>query len=101
MRHVLLSVGLVACILLGAASLANAQLTEATLNGKYKTLDLTLTRSFSLGGHRELQLRADIYNVLNTLNLFLPNADLSISNFGKSTQAFDPRMTQVGLRLVF
>ena len=46
-------------------------------------------------------MRADIYNALNTLNLFLPNADLSVSNFGKSTQAFDARTMQVGARFIF
>ncbi len=44
-----------------------------------------------LGGTRQVQVRLDVYNALNTLNLFLPNADLSVSNFGKSTQAFDAR----------
>jgi hypothetical protein len=38
---------------------------------------------------------------LNTLNLYLPNADLSLSNFGKSTQAFDARTIQIGARLLF
>ena len=36
-----------------------------------------------------------------TLNLFLPNADLSVSNFGKSTQAFDARVIQLGVKFQF
>lgn len=80
----------------------NGNLGRNTFRGpSYRTLDLSLTRSFSVGGRRSLQLRADVYNTLNTLNLFLPNADLSVSNFGKSTQAFDPRIAQVGLTLGF
>ncbi|MEQ1729636.1 MAG: hypothetical protein ABL982_14790, partial [Vicinamibacterales bacterium] len=80
----------------------NGNLGRNTFRGpKYRTLDMTVTRSLRMGGRRELQLRVDMYNVLNTLNLFLPNADLSLSNFGKSTQAFDPRIMQVGLRFVF
>ena len=47
---------------------------------------------------RQAQLRLDVYNALNTLNLFLPNADLSVSNFGKSTQAFDARVIQLGVK---
>jgi hypothetical protein len=58
-------------------------------------------RGFSLGGRRQLQVRLDVFNALNTLNLFLPNADLSIGTFGKSTQAFDARTMQVGARFVF
>ena len=46
-------------------------------------------------------MRLDVYNALNTLNLFLPNADLSVSNFGKSTQAFDPRTLQIGVKFLF
>jgi hypothetical protein len=67
----------------------------------YRTLDLTVTRSVRTGGSRELQFRVDMYNALNALNLFLPNADLSLANFGKSTQAFDPRMVQVGVRILY
>ncbi len=80
----------------------NGNLGRNTFRGpKYRTLDMTVIRSLRMGDRRELQLRVDMYNVLNTLNLFLPNADLSLSNFGKSTQAFDPRIMQVGLRFVF
>jgi len=68
---------------------------------RYMTVDLSVTRGVKLGGARELQLRLDAYNVLNTLNLFLPNADLSVSNFGKSTQAFDARVIQLGARFLF
>jgi hypothetical protein len=57
-----------------------------------------VTRTFAAARERHLQLRFDI---CTTLNLFLPNADLAVSNFGKSTQAFDPRVMQVGLRFMF
>lgn len=80
----------------------NGTLGRNTFRGSgYRTLDLTVTRSFPAGSSRELQLRVDIYNALNDLNLFLPNADLSVSNFGKSTQAFDARVAQVGIRFMF
>ena len=52
-------------------------------------------------GVRQAQLRLDVYNALDTLNLFLPNADLSVSNFGKSTQAFDARVIQLGVKFQF
>jgi hypothetical protein len=68
---------------------------------RYVAMDLSLTRSFSLGAQRQLQARVDIYNALNNLNLFLPNADLSLSNFGKSTQAFDARTVQLGVKFLF
>ena len=68
---------------------------------RYATLDLSLTRTIGLGGARQAQLRVDVYNALNTLNLFLPNADLSVSNFGKSTLAFDARVVQLGVKVQF
>lgn len=80
----------------------NGTLGRNTFRGpRYVSLDASLTRAFSLGGRRQLQLRADMFNALNSLNLFLPNADLSLSNFGRSTQAFDARTMQVGARFIF
>ena len=81
---------------------ANGTLGRNTFRGpRYATLDLSLTRTIGLGGVRQAQLRLDVYNALNTLNLFLPNADLSVSNFGKSTQAFDARVIQLGVKVQF
>jgi hypothetical protein len=80
----------------------NGTLGRNTFRGpRYLSLDASITRSFAVGGRRQLQVRVDVFNALDTLNLFLPNADLSLSNFGKSTQAFDPRTVQVGARLIF
>lgn len=80
----------------------NGTLGRNTFRGpRYVTVDLSLSRTFRLGGARQLQARLDAFNLLNTLNLFLPNADLSLSNFGKSTQAFDARTLQVGARFLF
>ena len=80
----------------------NGTLGRNTFRGpRYATLDLSLTRTIGLGGVRQAQLRLDVYNALNTLNLFLPNADLSVSNFGKSTQAFDARVVQLGVKVQF
>ena len=65
------------------------------------TLDLSISRSFAAGRSAPAPGAARRYNALNTLNLFLPNADLSVSNFGKSTQAFDPRTLQIGVKFLF
>jgi hypothetical protein len=59
-----------------------------------------------------LQFRFEALNTFNNVNLYLPNNDLALalkangtfsstSSFGKSTQAFDPRILQVSARLVF
>ena len=80
----------------------NGNLGRNTFRGPhYVTLDASLVRGFKLGESKSLQLRLDAFNALNNVNLFLPNADLSLPNFGKSTQAFDPRNLQVGVRFMF
>ena len=80
----------------------NGTLGRNTFRGpRYLTVDLSLSRSVHLSRTRELQFRLDAYNAFDNLNLFLPNSDLSLSNFGKSTQAFEARTVQLGVRLVF
>jgi hypothetical protein len=68
---------------------------------RYVSVDVSLSRDFALPRGTRFQFRLDMYNALDNLNLYLPSADLSLSNFGKSTQAFDPRTVQVGGRLLF
>jgi hypothetical protein len=68
---------------------------------RYASVDLSLARSFAVTESKQLQLRVEAFNALNNVNLYLPNADLSVGNFGKSTQAYDARTLQVGLRFIF
>jgi hypothetical protein len=68
---------------------------------KYATIDLSLGRSFVVMEGKQLQLRFEAFNALNNVNLYLPNADLSLGNFGKSTQAFEARTMQIGARFIF
>lgn len=68
---------------------------------RYTTVDLSLARSFAVAEGKRVQLRVEAFNALNNVNLYLPNADLSLGNFGKSTQAYDARTLQIGARLIF
>jgi Carboxypeptidase regulatory-like domain/TonB dependent receptor len=77
--------------------------------------DLAMSRSFAIRERADLQVRLEAFNVLNRVNLLLPNSDLSLapvidpvagtrapgSFFGKSTQAFDPRVLQASVRIAF
>ena len=47
------------------------------------------------------QLRFEFFNVLNRVNLQGVSADLNSSTFGRSTSTFDPRVIQLGARLLF
>jgi hypothetical protein len=64
-------------------------------------VDMGLTRSFRLGGERQIQARAEIFNVLNNVQLGNPVSSLNSSNFGFITGASDPRIIQLALKYVF
>jgi carboxypeptidase family protein len=75
----------------------------------YKGLDLSLVRNFKapfMGEHGRVQFRAEAFNALNRVNLYLPDGDLGLAGltpiattFGKSTQAYSPRELQFGLKI--
>jgi len=48
-----------------------------------------------------LELRAEIFNLLNTPNLGAPNGVQGNAAFGTITSAFDPRVGQLALKLIF
>lgn len=68
---------------------------------KYTAIDFSLARIIQIMEGKQLQFRFEAFNALNNVNLYLPNADLSLGNFGKSTQAFDARTIQLGARFIF
>jgi hypothetical protein len=77
----------------------------------YKGMDFSLVRNFHaklLGEQGRIQFRAEAFNALNRVNLYLPSGDLGFaelypnpvfSTFGKSTQAYSPRELQFGLKI--
>ena len=80
----------------------NGSLGRNTFRGpRFFSLDLSLARSLSLQERTQLQFRLEAFNALNNVNLFLPNADLSLASFGRSTQAHDARTLQASVRLIF
>ena len=48
-----------------------------------------------------LEIRADIFNIFNRVNLTQPVSDLSSGQFGMSTSQNIPRSEQFGLHLSF
>ena len=73
----------------------------------FKDVDLAVSRDFSFSRFREgmnVQLRADAYNVFNTVSLNSPSGNgttLGSSTFGAITSASAMRQLQLGLRLTF
>ena len=54
-----------------------------------------------LGQRRAIEVRAEIFNLFNTPNFGAPNAVQGAANFGTITSAFDPRVAQLALKLIF
>jgi hypothetical protein len=67
----------------------------------YRDVDLALTRRVRTGCRQAFELRAEIFNVFNTVNLGQPNAVLGAANFGTITTAFDPRVVQLAVKYLF
>jgi hypothetical protein len=71
----------------------------------YRSVDLALSRDFRFSERFNLALRAEGTNILNNVNLDLPNASApaagSTSTFGSISTAGSMRKLQFGFRLTF
>ena len=54
-----------------------------------------------LGTRASFELRLEAFNLLNTPQLGTPAGVLGAANFGSITTAGDPRVLQLGLKLLF
>ena len=61
----------------------------------------TFAKAFGVGAGRRLQLRAEVFNVLNRKNYNNPNTNITNANFGRITGASGARTFQFGGRLTF
>jgi hypothetical protein len=67
----------------------------------YRDVDFGLTRRVPVGGSRSIELRGEVFNLLNTPNFGAPNAVVGAANFGTITSALDPRVAQLALKFLF
>ena len=68
----------------------------------YRNVDLTLMRRVPLGSPaRAIEVRAEIFNLLNTTQLGAPAAVAGTANFGTITSALDPRVIQLAVKFLF
>ena len=73
-----------------------------TLTGPgFKSLDIGLIKNFTIRENFKLQLRGEAFNVLNNVNLNLPNSTVTSGTFGRITSAGDPRILQFAARIIF
>ena len=67
----------------------------------YRDVDLAVMRRVSVGRERALELRLEVFNLLNTVNLGAPAATLGAASFGTITSALDPRVVQLAAKVWF
>ena len=67
----------------------------------YRDVDLSLMRRLPVGGPRWIELRVEVFNLLNTANFGAPAATQGASNFGTITSALDPRVVQLAAKFWF
>ena len=67
----------------------------------FSTTDVSLARTWSVGGSRELEVRWEIFNLFNKANFDLPSRIFGTPNFGRIFSAKDPREMQFGVKLNF
>jgi hypothetical protein len=65
-------------------------------------VDTALHRRFAIGGERAIEVRWEVFNLFNAVELGLPDSNISNSTRGTITRlAGDPRVMQFALRVVF
>jgi hypothetical protein len=67
----------------------------------YRNVDLALSRFVPLGSRARAELRAEVFNALNTPPLGNPNGVAGSAAFGTITAAGDPRVVQLAVKLHF
>jgi hypothetical protein len=67
----------------------------------YQNVNLALLKQLSLSSRARLQLRIETFNLLNRVNLDLPDGFFGSPTFGQVLSAESPRRVQFGARLSF
>jgi hypothetical protein len=68
---------------------------------KYMSTDLTMMKNFPIGARMRVQVRAEVYNLFNTVNFNNPNASFGSAGFGRITSAGSMRQMQLGAKVLF
>ena len=83
----------------------SAQVGSGTLTGMVRDqdrdVDLALIRRLPVGPAQAIEIRAEVFNLMNTPALGAPSAVLGAASFGTITSAGDPRVVQLALKILF
>jgi hypothetical protein len=67
----------------------------------FTNLDLVVAKMWTMAGTRQLEVRWEVFNALNTTNFDLPNRIFGTANFGRIFSAKNPREMQFGAKFSF
>jgi hypothetical protein len=71
------------------------------LGPRYSNWDFGASKNIRLAESKELQFRAELFNILNLTNFHLPNSDISSPTFNQILKAEPPRLVQFALKFLF
>ena len=74
---------------------------NAVLGPGYADVDASVQKDIALGGGTRLELRWEIFNLLNSVNFDVPNRVFGTSNFGRIFSAQPARQMQFGVKVIF
>ena len=63
--------------------------------------DFSAFKNIRVTESKNLQFRAEFFNLFNRTNFRLPNSDISSATFGQIQQALSPRLIQFALKFLF
>lgn len=63
--------------------------------------DFSLFKNFRVTESKTLQLRAEVFNILNRPNFGVPVNDINSPSFGQIQRASPPRLIQLALKFLF
>ena len=67
-----------------------------------KNVDISFDKFFPFGDRANIQLRFEVYNLLNTANLGIPTVDIASSAFGRIGRTATPaREFQFGIKVAY
>ena len=64
-------------------------------------VDYSLFKNFDVIERLRLQFRGEFFNLFNHTRLGAPNTTVTSPSFGRITSALDPRIVQLGLKVIF
>jgi len=68
---------------------------------RYSNWDFSVFKNFRVTESKNIQFRAEFFNILNHPNFRLPDSDISSPTFNQIQAALDPRVIQLALKFLF